>query len=926
MIPAWVLAAFVVGVGFVVGAVLGVFRRDRERGSPPVERGEPVLGEVAVLILARDAEDEVAAAITAAARLVPRTDIHVVVDASADRTLDVAHAQGVNVAETVRPSGRSGAVSAALTGFGALDRYRYVLLLDVDHRPHPRFLDRTLPLFEDPAVVAIAGYAQTEWDTARRNPVARLLTAYRARSLALTQWLLTVDRTRPRTEVARLLPSPARLYRSSVLAELDLDPDGVAVADFDLSNQIYRRRLGRVVVVRGAVVSTRDPDDLRTYCTQLRLWAKGFWQAARRDGGGGSHTRGIVAFAAETVVASLLWIALPVLVATGVVTVPALLLGVFVPDLLLTLVVASRQQEPRYLPVAVFLPLVRVLDGVLFLSALVTPVRARWLSPVRAVTPAVASRSWWRTRPIAVAGWFLALGSAGVFVLRVYLTAATLPASPLETTVIDGVYSRVAGIGEPPVAGTLVPTNLQLVLYGGISRSFDRYSSVLLSAREASVAAAVVLALCLLLAAALLKLRPLAVAVAIAAACTVAATAFATAGPGPLATTWLGVAGVASVAAITRRDIKPVPVVVVAAVAAVATAPMLVLPAAVGALAWSIPTRRWSWSATFAVVAVVGVVPFLYLTTPAAMFVPGTRSLLLLAALVVALGGLITPFRSVATGVAAASVLALVLETGTDQLVPVALTGAVFLTAAMLDRVVLPAISFRPGIALATLTALAGAVWGVKAIQPTAPTVDHRATADWYAAAAGHDMALSAPPLLASDLRRDLHDTEGRVRLDDRGALTANGRGLPIATFPGVTVSLTDGGAGYVGDGNRAIAGAQLAANTRITAPATVRAALRAGQVDLRVMTVLAEISAGHAITVAEVTNPGPETGSDLPLRTAVLTEVDGHPATDQSVVAALTAWVAAQQPPYAPDDSRATDRGFTLSWRIPAPGDATPN
>ncbi|GLZ43000.1 glycosyltransferase family 2 protein [Actinokineospora sp. NBRC 105648] len=942
MIPAWLLAVLVVGVGFPVGTALGVLLRDRQRGSLLVARGEPVLGEVAVVIAARDAEGEIVAAIEAAAKLVPRTDIHVVSDESTDRTVDVAHDHGVNVAETLRPAGRAGAVAAALTGFQALDRYRYVLVLDVDHRPHPQFLDRTLPLFDDSDVAAVSGYAQTDWDSARRGFVGRLLTAYRARAYALTQWLLTVNRTRPRVEAGRLLPSPARMYRSSVLAALDADPQGLVVADFDLSNQIYRRGLGRVVVVRGAVVGTRDPDNLRTYARQVRLWTRGFWQAARRDGRGGPHTAGLVAFAVENVLTSVALLAVPVLAAFGLITVPALLLGVFLPDLLLTLIVAARQRESRYLPIAVFFPFMRLFDAVLHLGALVGRVPARWLSPVRPLSVRSASTRvpWWRTKPVAAVGWLLAAASGAALAVRVAMVSATLPVSVAENAIVDAVYGGVTGQDVPSVPSGLVFPDLQMVLYAGISRAFERYSSVLISAREVSVAAVGVAALCLVLIALLLRVRPLAAAVALAAAavCVPVVAAFATAGPGPLGAAWLGVAGVSAAAAVRKKDPKLLTIAVIALPVAVATVPLVLLPVAVGGLVWSVLARKWVWTGVLGVVALAGaaLIALDVLAVPSSVVLGADlRDLLLIGCLLAGAGGLLVGrARPVAAGLLTAALLSLAGGVATDALVPVSLACAVLVVAILADELATripdgaPALARRAGVALAAIAALAGAGWGVRVGTPVTPSADHRAAVDWFTAAAASTTDLSAPPLLWSDLRRDLAragQPANRAHLGGVTTLAANGTGLPLARFPGITITLTDGGAGYVADGNRNAAGGQLAANDRIEMPDTVRAALRAGQVDMRVMAVLAEISAQHDLTLAEVSNPAPEAGSELPLRTAVLSEVDGAPATDPAVVTALKTWLAAQLPPYAPDDSRVTDRGFALSWRMPAPGAPVP-
>ncbi|MGQ0841660.1 glycosyltransferase [Actinokineospora sp.] len=1033
MIPAWLLAVLTTGVGFLVRAVFGMLHRDRERGSLAVSRGEPVLGEVAVLIPARDAEGEIEAAIDAAARLVPRTDIHVVSDESADNTVDVAHARGVNVAETLTTLGRAGAVAAGVEGFKLADRYTYLLVLDVDHRPAPSFLDRTLPLFDDPEVVAVAGYAHTEWETARRTPVGRVLTAYRARTYAVVQWLLTVARTRPGAEASRWLPSPARMVRASALAELEVAPTGLAITDFDLSLQVYRRGLGRVVVVRGALVGTRDPDDLRTYLRQTRQWALGFWQALRR----GVRPRVVLGYAADQVVTALVLVAVPVLLATGLVTWQAALVGVLLPDFVLTLLVALLRRDARYLLPGLAFSAVRVVDAAVLLAALPRglfgkPVPAAWLSPVRGMAPepaldtapavALAARTtpgavsvavpeaeqapetvaeqepeaaaepvldvaaeqapeagaeavpeamaetvpptaaesvpaaasakppWWRTRSAAGLGWALAALSAAALTVRVALTSATLPVTAAEPTLVDAAFGRVAGLDGVPVPTGLATTNLQLVVYGAVTRAFDRYGSVLTSARELSVAAVGGTALFLILFAVTLRLRPLAVAVALAAAtvCGPVVAALVPVGPGVIAAAWLAVAAAATGLAVARRDARPITVVVLALPGALVTAPALVVPLAVGAAVWCAGARSrlpgWRWPAAIGGALAVGAGAWValsalgVLTVPLATVPGAQRSALLAGCVVAAAGGLlIARTRALAAGVVAAAVVAALLGPGGDALVPAGLAGALFVVTLLLhelgERVPVGgiAVAGRAGVALAALAVLAGAAWGAPRQPPSAPVVDHRAVVTWFTAAADPAAALSAPPLLWSELRRDLVDagqSAARARPSgpaDLTVSTVDDPAPPLARFGGLTVRLTGTGAGYIVDGNRTAAGAQLARNTRIDAAEDVRAALREGRVDLRAMTVLAEICATYDITVASTLNPAAERGSGLPHRTVVLSEVDGKPVADPVIAAALREWLAAQRPPYAPDDVRRTPRGVELTWRLPTLTDAAP-
>ncbi|WP_156754258.1 glycosyltransferase [Actinokineospora pegani] len=950
MNPAWLLALLVLGIGPVVNTVLGVLRRDRERGSlvgaGRREGRTEARGDVAVVIGAHDAETEIADAVAAALRLVHRGDVHVVADDSTDKTAEIARGLGVNVVETVKPLGRSGSLVAALDGFALTENYAYVLVLDVDHRPHPAYLDRTLPIFDDPDVVAVAGFARTDWTTARRTPIGRVLTAYRARSHMLAQALLTIIRTRPNGEAARWLPSPARMFRTSVLTRLDLAPDGVPIADFDVSNQVYRADLGRIVVVRGAVVGTRDPDKLVPYVRQTRQWAVGFWQAVRRNGlRTGPQRLGLGWFAVESTVTAAVFVALPFLLGFGVLSIWTVLLGVFVPDLLMTALVALRQRQPRFVLPALFLPFVRLLDSVIFLSALPDAfvdrkASARWLSPVRAgkAEPATAPNpARWRATLLALS-WLAAVGAVVLLVLRVAAATVRLPATATEPALVDAVFGRVAGF--PATIGEgLLPTVSQLAAYASAADAFDRHATVLAGVRELSIGCAAVIALAGLVAAAVLRLHPaaIAVALALAALCPPVVGALAVSGSGPLAAAWLALTTV-PLALSTRVGWKVAPLAVLPAAGAVVTVPALVLPFAVATASWWVADRVRMREGRRVVVAVAVLVAGGALAALLAVLglfaVPedagsAVRGWLVLAVAAVAAGGLVRGrARTGSAGLLA--VVGVVALTGSDALLACGLAGSVLVLAALIDGAVAESVAIRRAVAGASAAAgVALGVAGLGSALPVAVPVDHRGAVDWFLASAAPGSTLSAPPLLLSDLRRDLRGRQPQLirpetTLSSYSVRRGDGAGTAVAWFDGLTVRLAQTAPATGPD--RAGAGARLAENPRVRTTDEVKAVLRAGELDFRAMAVLAEISAQHDLVVVGVGNAAAERGSGLPARTVTVSHVDGNTAAAPAVVEALRSWVQVQQSPYAPMDVRPSPDGtVALVWRIPTPDERAP-
>src|SRR5690606_19575847 len=158
------------------------------------------------------------------------------------------------------------------------------------------------------------------------------------------------------------------------------------------------------------IALTQDPDTVHDYVAQVSRWNLGFWQTVRRHG---MHTGRFWAalglFIAELITSSvLLLLFLPVLVtllaltlvdaldgdttspaAMIVVAVPPLivLVGVLVPDYVLTVFAAVVARAPGMLLLGFAFPLLRIVDSYLCLRALVRAYRPSasgvWKSPER---------------------------------------------------------------------------------------------------------------------------------------------------------------------------------------------------------------------------------------------------------------------------------------------------------------------------------------------------------------------------------------------------------------------------------------------------------------------------------------------------------------------------------------------------------------
>ena len=448
MIPAWLMFVLVFGINFTLWGTIGFLRivdgaLDRLRRLPRnagslahrilrADRAIQAAGnggltgpalapgggrmltvaDLAVLMAAHNEEVVIDDSLTAITALVPPRNVHVVSDASTDKTVALARQHGVNVIETAVNVGKAGALEEGIRVFGLVERFSVVLLLDADTRLDPDYFRAGLPLFDDPDIVAVAGCAHSNWHVPGLSFLGRLVTAHRSRIYALTQRLLKYGQTWRRTNATHIVPGFASMYRTAVLPDITINPVGLVIEDFNMTFEVYRKHLGRVGFTVAARAVTQDPATVHDYIKQTKRWALGLWQTVRR------HRLRLDLLSAmlcvlllELLTASLAFLVLPVVViilavpdvfpqvlhwhaASGVhatvtshVSLRAIGLGVLLPDLLLTVIVAAVERRPRYLIYAPFLIFMRMIDAAI---ALYTLPRAwqekstgRWASPAR---------------------------------------------------------------------------------------------------------------------------------------------------------------------------------------------------------------------------------------------------------------------------------------------------------------------------------------------------------------------------------------------------------------------------------------------------------------------------------------------------------------------------------------------------------------
>lgn len=415
-----IMALLVVGVSTLFWATIGAirwtserFRRRSHHVDEAAAQSAPAPQDVAVLIAAHNEAMVIGETIASAARLVPLENIHIISDQSTDETAQIARDAGVNVLELSPNRGKAGALAEGIRHFDLCREFQVILLLDADTRPAPDYLTTGLPMFADPEVMAVAGRARSLVQPPSPRAIGRFLVAYRDRLYMIFQLLLKYGQAAKHANVVSIVPGFASMYRTTAVEHVDVVGRGLVIEDFNMTFELHAKRLGRIAFHPGAAVAyTQDPDTLHDYVRQVRRWTLGFWQTVRRHQPRftkfwttlGLHilelvSSGIllilllpvfaVSLVSEIVVqwsgdvdSTFAWLA-------GLLPPEVVLLGVFVPDYLLSILAAILLRRPAFLLFGLFFPLMRILDAAICLRQLPEAWRSTstgvWTSPNRRV-------------------------------------------------------------------------------------------------------------------------------------------------------------------------------------------------------------------------------------------------------------------------------------------------------------------------------------------------------------------------------------------------------------------------------------------------------------------------------------------------------------------------------------------------------------
>jgi len=200
-------------------------------------------------------------------------DVYVIDDGSSDGTGNIARGFGVNVARNEKNIGKAHSLARLASTSDLVQRYDFVCLMDADTQVSTDYFQSVKRSFAEPGVAVVCGRAKS-------NP-HNWLTAYRCLAYWISHAIYKDGQSN--MGVITVTPGCAAAFRSDAFARLDWSNDTI-VEDMDCTIQVHRKKLGKIVYQKRAVVSTQDPRTLRDYIKQMYRWHTGAWQVGRKYG------------------------------------------------------------------------------------------------------------------------------------------------------------------------------------------------------------------------------------------------------------------------------------------------------------------------------------------------------------------------------------------------------------------------------------------------------------------------------------------------------------------------------------------------------------------------------------------------------------------------------------------------------------------
>jgi len=201
-----------------------------------------------------------------------KRDIFVVDDDSSDRTRELAVALlGEKNVLTVSRSGKALAVKKAIKAFNIEDNYQWLHIADADSifsSDYFRIYRKKLDYKKYAVAVGFVQSMRGNW-----------ISTYRALTYTFSQHVNR--RIQSKLDMISVFPGPITCFRTDLLAKLDFEAK-TSTEDFDITLQVHRYELGKILYIPQAINYTQDPQSFHDFCKQTQRWQRGFFQGVKK--------------------------------------------------------------------------------------------------------------------------------------------------------------------------------------------------------------------------------------------------------------------------------------------------------------------------------------------------------------------------------------------------------------------------------------------------------------------------------------------------------------------------------------------------------------------------------------------------------------------------------------------------------------------
>lgn len=201
-----------------------------------------------------------------------RRDIYVVDDNSSDETRYIAiELLGRQNVLTVTRSGKALAVQKAIAKFEIESRYVWLHIADADSIFSPGYFRTYRSKLQSKKYAVALGFVQS----LRGNWIS----TYRALTYTYSQHVNR--RIQAKLGMISVFPGPITCFRTDIIKKLEFTGNSLT-EDFDITLQVHRKKLGKILFIPQAINYTQDPQTLRDFCKQNLRWQRGFFQGVMK--------------------------------------------------------------------------------------------------------------------------------------------------------------------------------------------------------------------------------------------------------------------------------------------------------------------------------------------------------------------------------------------------------------------------------------------------------------------------------------------------------------------------------------------------------------------------------------------------------------------------------------------------------------------